>query len=236
MDHLSGSGGIRSTISGLEKHFFSIRDHLLPELQSSVAIKSLMDAVPATVISECKVLVDETFLALRKEERVRVLFEHLNSHWSFFDYNLLEHLVKKFGSQQLKNSMDGYVSSIQHFFRHTTVQQLSIACPLFQRPSNYSDMEVQISQDCSTYSVEKLNNLRDECCQKLNLTDVLIFFGVLLEADSFRVVWLLSTVHTAHLIDNMNQIDTHFLHQEGIVRIIVEQQLLYQSKEVCHRQ
>ena len=60
---------------------------------------------------------------MRTETEVNDVFiVHLNPLMSFIDYGLIEYVIKKFGSDVLKQDMRSYCSEIKMFMKETTIK------------------------------------------------------------------------------------------------------------------
>ena len=229
LDQTMDSECFETTMSHLHMQFSGICDQLQLEIQKNITVNELMEAVPTTVMNDCRAINDENFSKLLEEERIKTLFEHMKNRSSILDYSLIKQVTMKFGSVQLKETMTDYVTSALDFFGSSTVQQLAcVRPPQTELPKDYSDMRVQIAMDPSAYKLDKLNSFRDKYCHELNMVDVLIFTGVLLEAKSFCALWSLPTDHASNLIVSVKRIDAVFLRQESVVSIMVDQQVFYQ--------
>ena len=231
LDQIMDSESFESTKSQLHMQFSSICDQLLLEIQKQVTVKELMDTVPTRVISDSLVTIDDN---LPEEEGVRTVLVYLKNRSSILDYNHIKQVIMKFGSMQLKEAMITYASSAHDFCSSSTVQQLASTCPpQTGLPTDFSEMRVQIARDPSTYKLDRLNSFRDRYCHEVNMVDVLIFSGVLLEAKCFYALWSLPTLHVANLVASVEKINIVFLTQESIVCITIDKQEFHQLVKVC---
>ena len=234
LDQLMDSECFENTKSQLHKQFSSICDQLLLEIQKEVTVEELMEVIPTRIVHDCPATVDQNFSKLPEEERIRTLLEYLKNRSSILDYDNIEQITMKFGSVQLKEAMSAYTSSADDFSCSSTVQQLASTCPpQNELPEGFSNMRVQIARDPSTYKLDRLKTFRDKYCCEVNMADVLIFTGVLLEAKCFSALWSLPTHHASNLIASVERIDVMFLSQESIVCITIDQQVFHQLDKVC---
>lgn len=228
------SESFESTRLQLHKQFSSICNQLPLGFQKQVTVKELMDVIPARVVKDSPVTTNEYFSKLPEEEGVKNVLEYLKNHSSILDYNYIKQVTMKFGNVQLQEAMAAYSSSADNFFSSSTVQQLASTCPpQTELPPDFSEMRVQIARDPSAYKLDHLNNLRDRYCCELNMADVLIFTGVLLEAKCFWALWSFPTLHADSLVTSIKGIDNMFLQQEYIVCITVGHQIFHQLAKVC---
>ena len=94
------------------------------------------------------------------------LFVYLDATiWNFIDYPLLEHIIRQFGSVQLRKEMERYVASLSLFFKETTVSQLIQYWPgRKETPPNYCKVTVRINLDPDRCTLEQLDMLRKDLC------------------------------------------------------------------------
>ena len=59
---------------------------------------------------------------LIKQKTYNGLFDFLNFYWDFLNYNLLEHIVRHFGSSDIKRKMGQYCLDIKRFRKSTTLR------------------------------------------------------------------------------------------------------------------
>lgn len=116
--------------------------------------------------------------------------------WSFLDFTLLEHIVMRFGSDNLKDQMRQYSYKLQDFRKRTTVYRLIEAWPSLEPPQDYEGCEkaiLTLNENARECTLEKLEVLRKRASAKLkryNLSEAaLVLFEV--KPGSITLVWLL---------------------------------------------
>ena len=117
---------IASKIEHLEDQFDTLRTQIKRELsiERVVTVKTIIDALtslPLSLKREYESTIAKYVPDMRKEEQIEDLFFHLNPLISFIDYGLIEHVIKKFGSDRLKKDMQSYSTDMQTFMKHTTI-------------------------------------------------------------------------------------------------------------------
>ena len=145
-------------IERLEEQFSSLETRFLSEMNanselSPAILVNSLTLLPIALRTEYQKFVSENLKTLEKAESIEEIFHHLNLHFTFIDYRLLEHLIKKYGSEQLKTGMSAYAGAIQVFLDETTVQQLMDHWP-GQRdiPPHFEELIAVIDEDPSTYT------------------------------------------------------------------------------------
>lgn len=110
---------------------------------------------------------DHALQIRQKLDRDR-LFVYLDATiWNFIDYTLLEHIIRLFGSVELRRKMERYVADFTQFSKQTTVSQLIMYWPgRKDTPPNYCELTVKISMDPDHCTLEQLDILRKDMCKQ----------------------------------------------------------------------
>ena len=116
--------------------------------------------------------------------------------WSFLDFTLLEHIVKRLGSDNLKEKMEQYSDLLKRFRERTTVFKLIKLWPNFKPPHDYEECRTAIltlKENARECTLEKLELLRKQTCRKLQgykLSEAaLVMFDV--RPGSIKLIWIL---------------------------------------------
>ena len=223
---------VGDTIERLEKQFSNLQTKLLSEMKanSELSPETLVDSLtllPIALRGEYKKFVFENLEALEKAESIRRIFHHLNLHFTFIDYRLLEHLVKEFGSKQLKGNMATYTEAMQVFLEETTVQQLMDHWP-GQRdiPPHFEELRAVINEDPGTYTLRKLDNLRKKFCSETRLSEVVLILIGVGRKRSFTLSWGVPSIFVPQLKSVISSLRS-FYQQEHIFSVTVGRQRLY---------
>jgi hypothetical protein len=167
---------------------------------------------------------------LEAEDHIGSLFNLLEPLFSFIDYDLLKHLVSKFGSATLKEEMSEYVEKVQLFKRTTTVSELIEYWPGVKIPeSNFSSLRARIGADPGAYTLEELDKLRRRFFGQLRLSDFLSasILVQLERSNSFVAVWLIPTVLIPKLEEMTSQSGDTLFRAENILQLSVDKKSLY---------
>lgn len=167
---------------------------------------------------------------LEAEDRISSLFNLLDPLFSFIDYDLLKHLVTKFGSASLKEEMSEYVDKVQFFKRTTTVSELIEYWPGNKLPeSNFSSLRARIGADPGSYTLDELDKFRRRFFGQLRLSDF-ISASILVQLErssSFIAVWCIPTVAVPKLIEVTSQSADTLFQAENILELSVDNKSLY---------
>ena len=138
----------------------------------------------------------ENIPQLTKASNLQEIFMHLNLYWNWFNYTLLEEIVNKYGSENLKKQMKYYDSDMQHFFQKTTVADFIPYCKCLQKfekvPEGFAEVKTVINKPMTEITLLELEELRHRYILSCQLLDfVLILYD--LQEGSLEVTWLVAT-------------------------------------------
>ena len=158
------------------------------------------------------------------------LFSELNPLFTFANYSLLNFLISKFGSNQLKADMTSYVHNAEDLMSNTTVHEAISYWPgEKQTPhKNFSRLWIKLTpNDPSIYTLKELDDFRTKLCSKLKLSKILVSFGWLEPScSSVDAVWLVPTGIIHELIEAVSKVEKTF-QKENVKMILLEEELLY---------
>ena len=168
---------------------------------------------------------------MRKEEQVEDLFFHLNPLFSFIDYGLVEHFIKKFGSDSLKVDMQSYCRDMQTFMKQTTIKQLIDFLPGKQEaPQNFTILKAKIGENASTCTLDTVNTLRRRFCAELQLSEVVFCLIALEDSNSFIISLAVPSVLVPDLIESFKEIKQNFFGVKCITSLSLGSRWLYNQK------
>ena len=216
----------------LEKQFSSMQRRLQSEMKtnSQVSPETLVDSLtllPISLRAEYQKFVFENLRTLEKAESIREIFHHLNLHFTFIDYRLLEYLIDEYGSHRLKQDMSVYTKRVQVFMDETTIQQLMDLWPgLSDIPPQFEKLSMVIDGDPKKYTLRQLDNLRKKVCSVTKLSEtILVLIGVG-RKNSFVVRWVFPSIFVPQLKSVISSLRS-FYQREHIFSVTVGKQQLY---------
>ena len=169
---------------------------------------------------------------LKEQKNINELFYRLNPLLSFIDYALLEHIINKFGSDQLKKAIAAYGSDIQVFMQQTTIQQL-IAARLPGEPKippEFELLKAKISQDATKYTLAEINDLRRRLCAEIRLCEIVFHLVALEDSNSFIISFIVPSVLIPDVIKSARKLDDSFFQRESIAFFYIRNRWLYSPK------
>ena len=214
-------------IENFEHRFSNLHEKILLELVANddintVKILNTLTLLPMQLRKEYEKAIKELLPAILHLERINELFYHLNPLLSFLDYGLLEYIIKRFGSDVIKEDMKAYSSDMQVFMKQTTIHQLIDHLPGQQEaPPNFSILKAKIGKNAKTYTLAKIDTLRKRICAEIRLSEIVFRLIALEESNSFIVSWLVPTVFVSNLVESAREIQKHFFQTENIASLSI---------------
>ena len=154
------------------------------------------------------------------------LFGHMNFHWNYLDYHPLDHLIKTFDMDGVKDEMETYKSDLKTF-RETTPLALFCKSQKQKRTKKREDFqEVVATFDWSAKEVtlEDVEKFRKEYADHYNLRE----FALMLEEvrpGSFVITWLVAETIIPKLKQN---IPTELFQEFFITEVTIAGDSVYQ--------
>ena len=223
-------------IKELEEQFDCLHERLVNELSeggiSMDQVLRILTKLPFTFRMEYESAIQIMSPELEEKEVIHKLFYRLNPLFTFIDYELLQHLVSKFGSQELKQEMAIYTEKVQLFKKVTTISELIHCWPGLEVPQiDHRVLRAKFSDDPRSYTLERLDSFRNRFYNKLRRSEfVAVSILMSLEAaNSFIAVWFIPNVAIQELLVALRYMDGAFLQTEHIFELSLGEQTLYQS-------
>ena len=164
-------------------------------------------SLPLGVNREVSGVVSPNASGIGRKEDIHQLFEYLNRClWNFIDYNLLEYIVSKVGSSDLKHSMAQYVKDISEFRQNITVSDL-IECWKGRKecPENFCQVQIKVDMHPTECTLEHLNSLRISLCERyLPPLSEYALIHYKFEGGCILLTWLISTELALVLMKRLN--------------------------------
>ena len=151
----------------------------------------------------------------------------INPLTTFLDYKLLEHLISKFGSSQLKQDMADYVDDVTDFKRETTVAELMDHWDGIEDESmKFTELQVRFGEDPTKCTLERLDRFRKKFCSRYKLSE-LVMVLIHLKPGSFIAFWRIPTVLVGDITESVIQRDDPFFDEEKILSISAAGKQIY---------
>ncbi len=176
---------LEKSIDDFEKRFNDLAHAALKEVknENKVSVEDLqidLTLLPSKIKPNHASYLKDNFDKLRNASNLQEIFMHLNLYWDCYNYTLLQVIIDKYGSDDLKQRMQSYTTDIEQFEKETTVAEFIPHCNTKGDHSFYSDeLRSVINKPSSEYTLFEVEELRRTFCQEFNLPRfVLIFSGL----------------------------------------------------------
>ena len=233
---------VSKRIETLEEQFDCLHERLVTELSEGGAsvdqVLRALTKLPLIFRKEYESKIQDMLPELEKREVIRNLFYRLNPLFTFIDYELLQHLVSKFGSQELKQEMTSYTVKLHLFKKVTTIHELIDYWPGLKVPQiDHKILRAKFEDDPKSTTLEKLDYFRNRFYNELRLSEfVAVSILVLLEpANSFIAIWFIPTMLVQELTEAVSQVDKRFFKAEQILELSLDERTLYQRSVTAER-
>ena len=228
---------VSERIEMLEEQFGDLHNRLLKELTDRcVSVDNLLQALtllPFAFRKQYESAIQSMLPDLENREAISNLFHRLNPLFTFIDYKLLQYLVSRFGSTELKKEMTSYVEKVQLFKKSTTVNELIDYWPSLEVPHlNYCQLRAKFDGDPRTYTLEKLDYFRRRFYNHVRLSEfVSVSILMLIEpTNSFIAVWYVPTAVIHELMEAVRRSDRTFFQAEQILELSLDKKILYHTR------
>ena len=223
------------SIKTLVEEFDCLHERLVNEVSSGgTPVREVLRALtrlPFTFRKEYESTIRSMLPELEERRVVDNLFYRLNPLFTFIDYELLQHLVSKFGSHKLKQEMTSYTDKVRRFKKVTTIGELIDCWPgLEVPPIDYQVLRAKFADDPKSYTLEKLDCFRNRFYNKLRRSEFVAVSILMLvqPTNSFIAEWFIPTVAVQELTEAISQIDRTFFQSEQILELSLGERTLYQ--------
>ena len=157
------------------------------------------------------------------------LWGRLCGYWNFLNFNLLEHVVGKFGSEDLKHKMESYVHDLQSFRKATRLCDFIDCWPVLGETPPKSDLRkfvVKMKHDWDRCTLEDLETLKGVITHKFFLPDFALRLKEI-ETGSIVITWFLPAPFVKALQEAMGNTTSDFFIEHNIEAVTIDGQDCY---------
>ena len=153
----------------------------------------------------------------------------LNLYWDFLNYGLLEHVINKCGSEDLKQQMLAYVDELSIFKQTTRLCDFIESWPCRDDgppEDRLKKVVVKMKHEWSQCTLQDVESFKEALVHKFFLPE----FDILLqkaERGCVCVTWLTSPSIATLLQQNLANIETEFFKKHGIDAVTIDGQDVY---------
>ena len=209
-----------------------IRHELVAGCVDTSDVLGKLTQLPLKLKKEHEKHIQHILPVLKEQKNINDLFYRLNPLLSFIDYALLEHIINKFGSGQLKKATAAYGSDIQVFMKQTTIQQL-IAAHMPGEPKvppDFQYLKAKINKDATRYTLAEIDDLRRTFCAEIRLSEIVFHLVALKHSSSFIISFIVPSILVPDVIESAMKLDDSFFQRENITYLSVGSRWVYHPK------
>ena len=152
------------------------------------------------------------------------------SFLSFADFEILNLIVQKFGSDKLKENMQTYVDGVRIRAKQITVEKMMDLMPICSECAEKCvPIECRVLKEPLHYTLDRVLSLQEKFLSDIQfnkLTLLSVNFRDPRINGSFSVRWLVPTREASHLM-SLNQIESDLFQREKIISFSIGSKLLH---------
>lgn len=158
-------------MSELRESFAELSEYLLKDLINHARAEDLRKVVttlPLFLNSKTNEIISSDIGKIENISKLSDLFHFFHHNlWNFFDYQVLEHIIEKLGSDLVKDSMRRYTAHFKEFEENTSLSSFFESWPgRSQTLKGYVQVTATINSSLLSYTVVQINKLRQFICKK----------------------------------------------------------------------
>ena len=157
------------------------------------------------------------------------IWSRLTNYWDFMNYRLLEHVINKLGSEDLKHQMQDYVDKLSAFKRRTRLCDFIDSWPCKDdRPpeEELRKVVIKMRQEWTQCTLQDVESFKTALVHKFFLPEYDIILQKA-ERGCVCVTWLTSPSTATLLQQNLANIETEFFKEHSIDAVTVDGQDIY---------
>ena len=165
-------------------------------------LRQVIIRVPKHLIEYKKILkfVQENEKKFLKAENIEEVFTTANYYWHFLNYSLLQHIIERFGSNDMKKEMEKYATEITVFRKNTLIKPFS---KVYKFRSDFKNDErkkivSKLEIDFSTATLEDVEKHYCDLLSELSLPEFSLQLAEI-QDGCMMITWLVSKSLVAHI-------------------------------------
>ena len=167
--------------------------------------------------------IKDHLMNIEKETHLSNLWARLGTYWNFLNFDLLEHLVSGFGSEDLKQKMESYKCDLQSFRRATRVCDF-IDCWPVQGEAPEADLRefvAKMKQDWNNCTLEDLDKIKGVITCKFFIPKFALWLRNIKEG-CITITWLIPVSYVKALQEAIESTSSEFFTEQKIETITVD--------------
>ena len=220
---------VEEQVQYFESTFGNLVDEACGEVKGKVEPHILLSRVtclPVSARSQHRTFIEEKLTNITPPVTFENIWSILNLYWDFLNYGLLEHVINKCGSEELKQQMQDYVDELSTFKQTTRLCDFIESWPCRDDgppEDRLKKVVVKMDHEWSQCTLQDVESFKKALVHKFFLPE----FDILLqkaERGCVCVTWLTSPSTATLLQQNLVNIETEFFKKHGINAVTIEPQ------------
>ena len=152
------------------------------------------------------------------------LWAKLNYYWNFLNFDLLEHIVSVFGSEDLKQKMESYEHDLQSFRKSTRLCDFISCWPVRGQTPPETELKefiMKVGHQWDSCTLEDLESLKGVITRKFFLPEFTIRLKRLMEG-SITITWLIPVPFVKSLREDVQHTSSEFFMEQSIEAVIID--------------
>ena len=173
--------------------------------------------------------IDKHLVTVNKETTFDDLWIRLCNYCNFLNFDLLEHVISKFGGEDLKHKMECYKCELQSFRKATRLRDFIDCWPVQgERPpeTDLREFVAKMKHNWENCTLEDLETLKGVITRKFFVPEFAIKLRKIMEG-SIVITWLIPAPLVKALQEAVETTSSDFFLEHKIETIIVD-------RKVCH--
>ena len=187
---------------------------------------SLVTCLPVSARTQHRSFIEKNLTNIPPPVTFENIWSILNLYWDFLNYGLLEHIINKCGSEDLKQQMKEYVHQLSAFKLTTRLCDFIESWPCRDDgppEDRLKKVVVKMNHEWSQCTLQDVESFKKALVHKFFLPE----FDILLqkvERGCVCVTWLTSPSIASLLQQNLANIETEFFKKHGIDVVTIDGQ------------
>ena len=185
--------------------------------------------LPGDLKNEHHIFIKKVKAELKKAESIADIFFTVDDYWDFLNYSLLEHIIDRHASDNVKKEMAEYVAQVSAFRRKTRLDKFS---EIYKRKEKKVDekfrtLVTEHDIHLSTTTLEKVEEIRHDICSELSLRE----FSLQLAAvapGSLVITWLVPQSLVAY-IQKPIKLSSPAMRKHHVSQLTIDGVIIYDS-------
>ena len=159
------------------------------------------------------------------------LWARLGNYWDFLNFDLLEHIINKFGSENLKKEMKSYKHDLQSFRKATRLCDFIDCWPVRgQTPpeTELREFVTKVGRQWENCTLEDLETLKGVITHKFFLPEFTLQLRKIMEG-SITITWLIPVPFVKTLQEDVQHTSSEFFIEQNIEAIIIDGRECYST-------